>query len=66
MDVLVKLSIPNCIYQFYQQASAHVANSSPEDIMSDALTAYAGLLSEDVAKKLRSASDGSCEISKSI
>ena len=51
MDVLVKLTVPNYIYQFYRQASAHIASSCPEEIMSDALCAYASLLSEEVAKK---------------
>ncbi|MBP3684738.1 MAG: hypothetical protein J6J12_07230 [Oscillospiraceae bacterium] len=57
MDILVKLSVPNFIYRFYKQASDHIADGSPEDIMSDALCAYAGFLSEDVAKQLQSAQD---------
>ena len=51
MDVLVKLTVPNYIYRFYDQASNHVADCSPEDIMADALSAYAGLLSDEIAKQ---------------
>jgi len=51
MDIMIKLTVPNYIYRFYEDASRHVADSSPEAIMSDALCAYAGLLNEDVAKE---------------
>lgn len=53
MDVLVKLTVPNYIYQFYDQASRHIADRSPEEIMADALSAYAGLLSEEISKELQ-------------
>lgn len=49
MDVLIKLTVPNYIYRFYSDASCHVAGSSAEDIMSDALSAYAGLISKEIA-----------------
>ena len=52
MDMLIKLTIPNYIYRFYHDASQHVAGSSAEDIMADALCAYAGLLNNDIAKEL--------------
>ena len=52
MDVPVKLTVPSCIYQFYGEAATHIADSSPEQVMSDALTAYAGLLSKDIARAL--------------
>ena len=55
MDMLIKLTIPNYIYRFYQDASRHVAGCSPENIMSDALCAYAGLLNDDVCRQLREA-----------
>lgn len=45
MDVLVKVTLPGDIYRFYAGASAHIAGSSPEELLSDALTAYAELLS---------------------
>lgn len=51
MDILIKLSVPNYVYRFYRDASHHIAGSSTEDIMSDALSAYAGLLSDAVAKE---------------
>ena len=57
MDVLVKLTVPNYIYRFYQQASSHIADGSPEDIMSDALCAYAGLLDKDMEKQRQAALD---------
>ena len=51
MDVLIKLTVPNYIYRFYRDASRHVAGQSAEQIMADALSAYAGLLSSEVAKE---------------
>ena len=71
MDVMIKLTVPNCIYRFYNDASAHVAGSSPESIMADALCAYAGLLNEDMANTLKllnaqnETSDGYSEMSRS-
>ena len=56
MDMLIKITVPSYIYRFYRDASQHVAGSSAEEIMSDALCAYAGLLNEDVAKQLKEAS----------
>ena len=62
MDVLVRLTVPHYIYKFYANASRHVADSSTEDIMADALSAYAGLLSEDIAKEWeRGLPDGTLE-----
>ena len=51
MDIMIKLTVPNSVYRFYQDASRHIEDSSPEKIMSDALCAYAGLLSKEVAKE---------------
>lgn len=51
MDVLIKLTVPNFIYRFYKDASRHIADSTPETVMADALSAYAGLLSSDIAKE---------------
>lgn len=66
MDVLVRLTVPNYIYRFYQQASTHVANCSAEDIMSDALSAYAGLLSEEVSKYREEILEGNTSSSRSL
>ena len=66
MDRLVRLTVPSYIYRFYQQASTHVADSSTEDIMSDALCAYAGLLSEEVAKKREDIFKDSTSSSRSL
>lgn len=51
MDIMVKITVPNYIYRFYQQASQHVANCTTEEIMADALSAYAGLLSDEISKE---------------
>ena len=51
MDILIKLSVPNYIYQFYKDASRHISGSSAEEVMADALSAYAGLLNKEVAKE---------------
>ena len=51
MDILTKITVPNYIYRFYEQTSQHVAGYSAGDLMADALSAYAGLISEEVAKK---------------
>lgn len=56
MDVLIKLTVPNYIYRFYRDASQHIAGCSTEKVMADALSAYAGLLSQDIAKE-RSSDD---------
>lgn len=45
MNVLANIRVPEQVYRFYQKASRHVANASAEDIMADALSAYARLLS---------------------
>ncbi len=51
MDVYIKLTVPNYIYRFYRDAARHVAGSCAEDIMADALCAYAGLLNDEIAKQ---------------
>ena len=40
----VHITIPDEVYRFYENASKFIANHTPEQIMADALTAYAGLL----------------------
>ena len=51
MDKLIKLSVPNYVYRFYADASAHVQDTSAEDLMADALAAYAGLLSDSISRE---------------
>ena len=51
MDVLVRLTVPNYVYRFYKTASEHIAKCTAEDIMADALSAYAGMLSEEVSRE---------------
>ena len=52
MDIMIKLTIPNYIYQFYEQASHHIADGTAAQIMSDTLAAYTGMISNDIAKQL--------------
>ena len=49
MDMLVRLTVPNDIYRFYRDASLYIADSTPEDVMADALSAYAAMLSPKLA-----------------
>ncbi len=51
MKVIVKLTVPNIVYRFYRDASRNIAGSTPENLMSDSLTAYASLLSKSIAEK---------------
>lgn len=51
MHVMVKVTVPNYIYRFYTEAAHQVADCTPEAIMADALSAYAGLLSPEISKK---------------
>ena len=51
MDVLIKLTVPNYIYRFYKDASQHISGSSTEELMADALCAYAGLLNKEIARE---------------
>ena len=53
MDKLVKLTLPEYVYRFYADASGHVFDCTAEDLMADALSAYAGLLSDAVQKEHR-------------
>ena len=51
MNVTVKVNLPDYIYRFYKGASQYIAESSPEKLMADALSVYAGMLSKDIAKE---------------
>ena len=51
MKVLVRLTVPNYIYRFYNDSAQCIRDASAESVMADALSAYAGLLSEDIARK---------------
>jgi len=53
MDKIIKLTVPDYVYRFYADASGHVFDTTAEDLMADALAAYAGLLSDTVSKELR-------------
>lgn len=51
MEVTATVHIPDYVYRFYAEASQCIHSRTPEDVMSDALSAYAGMLSRDVAKQ---------------
>ena len=51
MDKLIKITVPNYVYRFYADASAHILDCTAEDLMADALAAYAGLLSDRVSRE---------------
>ena len=51
MDRLVKLTVSDYVYRFYADASIHVFGCTAEDLMADALEAYAKLLSDAIAKE---------------
>lgn len=50
MEITAKISLPDYIYQFYADASRCVHGRTPEDVMADALTAYAGMLSREISR----------------
>lgn len=51
MDIPAKITVPEYIYRFYADASRCIHGSTAEDVMADALTAYAGMLSRDIARQ---------------
>lgn len=48
MDIHTQINIPEYIYNFYSDAARSIAGKTTEQIMSDALTAYAAMLNKDV------------------
>lgn len=52
MDIPAKITVPDYIYRFYADASRCISGRTAEDVMADALTAYAGLLSREIARKV--------------
>jgi len=51
MEITAKLTLPDYIYRFYADASRCIHDRTAEQVMADALTAYAELLSRDIARK---------------
>lgn len=49
MEITARIPLPDYVYRFYAQASRCIHNHTPEEVMADALTAYAGMLSRDIA-----------------
>lgn len=50
MDMPITIKVPDYVYQFYRQAAENIADRNTEQIMADALSAYAALLNEDMMK----------------
>ena len=50
MDISANIKVPDYVYQFYRQAAENIAGTSTEQIMADALMAYATILSAEVRK----------------
>ena len=51
METRANIVLPDYIYRFYAEASHCIRGRTPEDVMADALTAYAGMLSRDIARQ---------------
>ncbi len=49
MKVLVRLTVPKYIYRFYSDSAQCIRDASAESVMADALSAYACMISEDIA-----------------
>lgn len=48
MDIHAQINIPEYVYNFYRDAARSIAGKTTEQIIADALTAYAAMLSKDV------------------
>ncbi len=57
MDIIARITVPDYIYHFYADASHCIRGYTPEDVMADALIAYAAMLSDDIAKVVKSIPD---------
>ncbi len=51
MEITARITLPEYIYRFYADASRCIHGRTAEEVMADALTAYAGLLSREIARK---------------
>lgn len=49
MDIIARITMPDYIYRFYADASHCIQGHTPEDVMADALAAYAAMLSSQIA-----------------
>ena len=59
MEIPATIHLPDYIYSFYANASRCIQSSTPETAMADALTAYAGMLSQQIARQT-----GACQESE--
>ena len=50
MDIPATIQVPEYVYRFYQSAAKNIANQTTEQLMADALSAYASILSDSVMK----------------
>ena len=50
MKIITNFAMPVDVYLFYQKVAQHMVNCTTEDVMVDALTRYAAMVSEEIAK----------------
>ena len=62
METCTNISVPDFIYRFYAEASQCIQGSTPEDVMADALTAYAGMLSPEIARMTKLSANAEVEL----
>ena len=56
MKVVTNIAIPHEVYCFYQKVASHMQNCTVEDIIADALTRYAKMVSDEIVKNHNDAS----------
>ena len=50
MDIITNIAIPYEVYLFYQKVADQMENCCTEDILVDALTRYAAMVSDEIRK----------------
>ena len=50
MKIVTNFAIPFEVYLFYQKVAQHMENCTTEDVMADALTRYAAMVSEELGR----------------
>ena len=51
MKIATNLAIPYDVYRFYLKVAKHMENCTPEDVIVDALTRYAAMISAEITQK---------------
>ena len=52
MDVVVQLTVPDYLYQFYIKVAESITNTTPEESMARALYFYSGIVAEEMMKDI--------------